>query len=361
MFTIDDLTVTFMKTYQKSVSDSAVLPIILRDPAYLGSVIKTGEERRLRNSKKQRIPVPRFCIFSVTWKCNLSCTGCYAKCYSSKGTLTLSDIDKIARHASDLGSFIFIIAGGEPLTIPNLIGTLSKIDTALFFVFTNGTLLTEEILNQMEEARNIIPTLSIEGDSKSTDSRRGAGVSGKIDAAMKKLDSRKIGFGFSAMATHKNLREIVSREWLDAVWKSGARFGFIIDYIPFKNDLDPSLVLTKEDMVYKKTALLERNKEGKPLLTNFPPDEYGGDSCQAAGKGFIHINADGFVEPCPFCHYAADNLKKKSLEAVLGSPFFSAIRSEISEIPFNGTCLLFEHDRKVNEIANKTNAHKTDA
>jgi len=48
-------------------------------------------------------------------------------------------------------------------------------------------------------------------------------------------------------------------------------------------------------------------------VINFPPAEYDWGGCQAAGKGFLHINADGWVEPCPFSHFASDNLMEKPL------------------------------------------------
>jgi len=42
---------------------------------------------------------------------------------------------------------------------------------------------------------------------------------------------------------------------------------------------------------------------------------------------YFHINAQGDVEPCVFCHFASDNIKGKSLLEVLDSPFFREIRS----------------------------------
>jgi hypothetical protein len=47
----------------------------------------------------------------------------------------------------------------------------------------------------------------------------------------------------------------------------------------------------------------------------------------AGGKMYFHINAQGDVEPCVFCHFASDNIKGKSLLEVLDSPFFREIRS----------------------------------
>jgi len=360
MTTIEEITSSFVKTYQNVIGNHDKIPLILNDPQYLAKLIDCGEKRRLQNSDKFNTPVPRFCIFSVTWKCNLKCIGCYAKSYSSSGSLTVEDVYSIANQVSDFGCFIFIIAGGEPLTIPNLVETLAKVEGGLFFIFTNGTLITDKIVNQLRNTKNIIPIISIEGDSDFTNYRRGAGVSDKISNAMKVLFDSQIGFGFSAMATHKNLKQVTSREWFEEIWSYGARFGFIIDYIPFQTDLDSSLILTQEDMEFKKNELLCRNTEAKPLVINFPPDEYGEDGCQAAGKGFIHINADGFVEPCPFSHYASDNIKNKKIETILISPFFSEIRKRFNKEKFNGTCLLFEHDKVVGEIASLTNAIKTD-
>ena len=41
---------------------------------------------------------------------------------------------------------------------------------------------------------------------------------------------------------------------------------------------------------------------------------------------YFHINAQGDVEPCVFCHFASDNIQGKSLLEVLDSPFFREIR-----------------------------------
>ena len=287
------------------------------------------KKESFKNSKKFNIPIPRFCIFSVTWECNLDCVGCYAKDYTSNGSLNIVEINIIANQVSDLGCFVSIIAGGEPMMVPNLISTLSEIKSSLFLLFTNGTLINENVIDQFKKTKNILPIISIEGDANCTDERRGNGVSEKILESMRMLDDSQVGFGFSAMATHKNLNRIISRDWLDEQWEHGARFGFIIDYIPFKNGLDASLILQKKIWFKKRLKIGKRNNEAKPLLFNLPPDEYNGDGCQSAGKGLIHINADGFVEPSHFLIIPAGNIKEKRLEEILASQFFKEIRNKI--------------------------------
>ena len=49
-------------------------------------------------------------------------------------------------------------------------------------------------------------------------------------------------------------------------------------------------------------------------------------ACPAA-SGRFHITANGDVEPCMFCHFAADNISGKTIPAVMDSEFFQTIRT----------------------------------
>ena len=57
-------------------------------------------------------------------------------------------------------------------------------------------------------------------------------------------------------------------------------------------------------------------------------EEHGG--CLAAGRGFIHINARGDVEPCPFAPFSDANLRDMPLERALRSPFLATMRAHRS-------------------------------
>jgi len=75
----------------------------------------------------------------------------------------------------------------------------------------------------------------------------------------------------------------------------------------------------------------------------------------------IHINADGYVEPCPFCHYAADSVHEKSLPEILASPFFTELRARLDHLPNpRSECLLSTHLDHVRGIAGKTGAFSTE-
>ena len=326
---------------------------IFADPDEMTKLVVAGELRREASEKEHGCPVPRFCILSVTWRCNLDCKGCYASNYSRGSEMPLETIERVLREAIDLGSYVFIIVGGEPLMVPGLIETLGNLTAGVFFLFTNGTLMNESHAEALGEAPNVFPIFSTEGTDEHTDSRRGDGVGRKVRDAMALLKARDMAFGVAAMVTPGNLSEVTSRKWFDRIWDLGVRFAFLIDYVPCGDEPDESLILSDRDMARKKDALDARWSEAKPLAMNFPPDEYAdGEPCQAAGFGMVHINADGNVEPCPFSHYAVDNVTETPLAKILGGEFLTRIRENICTLP-NPTksCLLNQHPEKVAALA----------
>ena len=202
-----------------------------------------------------------------------------------------------------------------------------------------------------------MPVISIDGEKCYTDLRRGEGVNRKVTEVMVQLKENTVPFGFSTMITHENLRDATSRQWVDGLWKQGARFGFFTDYIPFEKNLKKSFVLTDEDRDYKDKALEKRNKEAKPPVFNLPSDEYSDGQCIAAGKGLIHINADGYVEPCPYSHFAADNIREKTIQEILQSKFLKEMRKLTDSLDNpKKECMLFSHKKEVEKVAKQTGA-----
>jgi MoaA/NifB/PqqE/SkfB family radical SAM enzyme len=324
-------------------------------------IVLRGEKKRLQNQEEHHVPVPYACILSVTWRCNLKCIGCYAKHYPATHQLKLREIQNLLEQAESLGIYIFVIVGGEPLLLPGIVETLSQSKKILFFFFTNGTLIDHGKLMLIKRAKNIVPIISVEGSDFSTELRRGPGMGEMIGRTLSLFKKHKMVFGFSTMITHKNIREVLSVPWLHSLWAYGARFGFIIDYIPFPRTLDESLVLTSEDSQYKREMIRALNVSSRVTLFNFPEDEYRQAGCKSAGNGFIHVNANGYVEPCPFSHYAADNIRDKTLLEILNSDFFGRLRNAFQDREnTQKTCMLFYNENLVREIADGTQAFSTE-
>ena len=82
--------------------------------------------------------------------------------------------------------------------------------------------------------------------------------------------------------------------------------------------------------------------------------------CISGGRKYFHINAQGDVEPCVFCHFALHNIKDTSLKEALNSPLFQAIRLEqpIHENLLR-PCLLVDQPELGRRLALETGAYFT--
>jgi hypothetical protein len=88
--------------------------------------------------------------------------------------------------------------------------------------------------------------------------------------------------------------------------------------------------------------------------------EYVG-GCIAGGRRYLHINANGDVDPCVFIHYSDSNIRQKTLLEALRSPMFMAYHDGQ---PFNENmlrpCPMLENPEKLRAMVNKAGAHSTD-
>ena len=78
------------------------------------------------------------------------------------------------------------------------------------------------------------------------------------------------------------------------------------------------------------------------LFIAVPGDEEEIGGCLSAGRGFIHISAEGDVEPCPFAPYSDANLRDLSLKDALQSEFLRNIRQNHAQLSeTEGGCALW--------------------
>ena len=177
----------------------------------LWKIIK-AENKRKQNEKKHSIKIPPVCIVSVTNHCNLQCMGCEAINHSGTDELSRADLEKAISEAIELGIYLFVIAGGEPLFVKDLIEILRAYPQAIFLVFTNGLLLNQNHISTFKKSRHLIPILSFEGNEYYNDARRGKGNGAKIKLSLQLLQQNKLIYGFSTMAVPQNLDYIISKE-----------------------------------------------------------------------------------------------------------------------------------------------------
>ncbi|MCH5287508.1 MAG: radical SAM protein [Christensenellaceae bacterium] len=301
--------------------------------------------------------IPPFLIASITSLCNLHCAGCYARsldtCVDGVPTeqMTGDDWLRVFTEARELGIGFILLAGGEPMVRRDVLEAAGQVPEILFPIFTNGTLMTGDMLNLLERRRNLAPVMSIEGGETETDRRRGKGVWAQVSEAMAQMRRRHILFGASVTVTTENLAEVTSEAFLRGIAGMGCKAVVFVEYVPTEDGTD-SLALDDagRETLARKLDLL-RQQEDLPLMISFPGDEKNSGGCLAAGRGFFHINSHGGAEPCPFSPYSDFNVKEHSLREALQSKLFRALRDEgLLMEEHDGGCVLFRQRRQVEAL-----------
>jgi MoaA/NifB/PqqE/SkfB family radical SAM enzyme len=317
---------------------------------------------KLRSNFQMRTGVepPTLIVISPMMRCNLRCAGCYAGEYSRSDDMPKELFDRILQEAKEMGIFFVTILGGEPFLSQDVIDMLEKHNDIYFQVYTNGTLIDQEMAHYLSNIGNVFPSISVEGFEKETDERRGKGTFQKILRAMKFLREAGVLFGFSATVTRQNNELIVSDEFIRFYMEQGCFLGWYFQYIPVGRGPSMDLVPTPEQRIYRLRKIREARRRYPILLADFWNDGPLSGGCLAGGSSYLHITARGDVEPCVFAHFAVDNIHNKTLTEVLQSDFFNAIKERQ---PFSENllrpCMIIDAPEILRELVFKYGARPT--
>jgi MoaA/NifB/PqqE/SkfB family radical SAM enzyme len=266
--------------------------------------------------------------------------------------LELSDakLQSVVAEAAALGVSFFVIAGGEPFMREELLAIAERFPRIVFLVFTNGVLLDDAMVERLARLKNVVPLLSLEGSAAQTDQRRGQGTYQLLTDAMGRLRRRRLFFGCSLTLTSRNFSTIFSDEYVAGLTAAGCRFFLFADYTPVEQGTeDWVLSVTQRDQV--KSRVRELRRKHKALFVAVPWDEQEAGGCLSAGRGFVHINASGEVEPCPFAPYSDADINQISLLEALKSPLLARLREMPELVEYEGGgCELWQHRAEVERV-----------
>lgn len=325
-----------------------------------GSLI--GYQKQKANKEKYNCNIPWAILMDPTSACNLKCTGCWAAEYGNHMNLTYEEMSDVVRQGKELGTYVYLFTGGEPLVRKNdIIRLCDEHPDCVFSTFTNGTLIDEAFADEILRVKNFIPAISIEGFEEATDGRRGQGTYQKIMKAMTILKNKKLPFGISCCYTSANAENIGNEEYFDYMIELGAKFAWFFTYMPVGKGAVTELMATAEqrEMMYHK---IREYRKTKSLFTvDFWNDgEYVG-GCIAGGRSYLHINANGDIEPCAFIHYSDSNIREKTLLEAYQSPLFMGYHDNQ---PWNKNmlrpCPVLDNPGRLTEVVDKSGAKSTD-
>ena len=352
----------FSKVLNKSlrVFFRDALKTAFTDPSQVVFFMKTinwqkQAEKIRQNWEKRGVHVPPVLIFSVTSKCNLHCKGCYHQTLRPTASSDLSDerLKRAFEEAKELGISFIVLAGGEPLMREETLSIPAEYPEIMFLMFTNGLLVNDKVLEKLGEKRNVVPLLSLEGYQTDTDDRRGKGVYEMLQKSIDMFKKKGIFWGTSLTITRNNFDEITNEEFIEKLVKAGCKLFMLVEYTPVEEGTENwALTQPQRTELLRKRNIFRRKHRAVFIALPWDEEEIGG--CLSAGRGFIHISADGNVEPCPFIPYSDTNIKNCSLKEALQSKMLKTIRDNHEELEETHGCALWEKRQWVQRLADKT-------
>ena len=305
-------------------------------------------------------------VLEPTDRCNLNCPGCYAKSTRDGCDLPYERMVEIVEQVIDMGVTLITISGGEPFLRERADRTLSRLGERFsdrgFLIYTNGTMIDEEVADRLAKVGNVFPAISVEGFEHETNARRGKGIYQQNREARRLLAERGVMCGFSATVTSRNAESICTDEFLDLRIAEGDMFGWFFLLQPIGRSPRIDLMVTADQRALLRETVFRWRQEDRPIfLGDFWNDGPLVGGCIAGGRYYFHIYANGDISPCVFapvtCGNILDIVQGRSPYASLKDfvqrhPVFRAFREQQDHITDRARpCLLIVHPEVIRRIA----------
>lgn len=309
--------------------------------------------RKFHKRKKNGLLFPAFQFISVTNDCNLSCQGCWVTTNGPADYMQPDKINSIIEAGKRQGSYFYGILGGEPLMHKQLHSVFRNHPDSYFQLFTNGTLFTKSLAANLRESANVTPLISLEGDELAADVRRGGhGIYNRTLEAIRTSVSEGLITGVAVSVCKSNIGMALSDDFIKMLHDIGVLYVWYYIYRPAGSNPNYELVLNIDEITRLRNFLVD----GRSTLPMILIDSYwrsdGKPFCPAADGLSHHINASGYIEPCPVVQIARENVTAGNVEYIYeNSAFLRDFRKEIN-VKTNG-CVLMEDPSWIKYFAEK--------
>lgn len=270
----------------------------------------------------QRVPLS--VSFEVTMRCNLRCQHCYVPLAQRRAVqadeLSLPEIQRIFGEMAQAGTLWLLLTGGEPFLRPDFlqIYDLAKRYGFIITVFTNATLITEEIADHLSEYRPFAVEVSLYGATEQT-YEKVTGVKGSYKRCMQgieRLMARKLPLSLKSVLMTLNQDEILQMKrftedlGMQFYYDPGIMAGIDGSRDPLQFRLLPENVIEMEGQDPDKTSAWPQIFETMQREFESVPDLY---YCNAGRTGF-HLDAFGKMSLCLTARQPAYDLRQGSFK-----------------------------------------------
>ena len=302
---------------------------------------------------------PAFHFISVTDDCNLNCQGCWVTGKKKNARMEPEQLDRIISETKAKGSYFFGILGGEPLLYKPLFDVFRKHSDCYFQLFTNGTLLTPKVAEELRKISNVSPLISFEGDEQVADVRRGgSNVYRRTTEAIENATNAGLITGVAMSVCKSNLDLALSPDFIDSLIHKNVAYLWYYIYRPVGESPTLELALDKDEIQRLRNYMVEARSKYDIAIIDAYWDENGNGLCPAASGLSHHINASGYIEPCPVIQFATDRVNGKPLDEVYSSSVF--LKELKQEIPKKTSgCIIMEDPQWLVDFVEKHDAADT--
>ena len=302
---------------------------------------------------------PAFHFISVTDDCNLRCQGCWVTGKSKNNRLDPGQLHQIIEETKAKGSYFFGILGGEPLLYKPLFEVFRRHPDCYFQLFTNGTMLTHEVAEKLRKAGNVTPLISFEGGEEVADVRRGGeNIYYRTYEAIEHATSGGLVTGVAMSVCKSNFELALSSEFVQSLIDKNVVYLWYYIYRPVGENPEIQLALSREEIQQLRQFMVDARTKFDIAIIDAYWDEEGNGLCPAATGLSHHINASGYIEPCPVIQFAADKTGEIPLDEIYrNSAFLKGLRTEIPRKTQG--CVVMEEPGWVVDFSEKYHAINT--
>ena len=279
---------------------------------------------------------PAFHFISVTDDCNLNCQGCWVTGKKKNTRMSPEMLNQIIDETKAKGSYFFGILGGEPLLYKPLFDVFRKHPDCYFQLFTNGTLLTAETAEELRKIANVTPLISFEGDENVADVRRGGfDVFRRTVQAVENATNSGLITGVAMSVCKSNIQLALSDEFVNSLITKNVAYLWYYIYRPVGENATPELALSIAEIQQLRKFMVDARSKFDIAIIDAYWDHDGNGLCPAASGLSHHINASGYIEPCPVIQFATDRVGEKPLDSIYReSAFLKELKLEIPKKNF---------------------------
>ena len=263
-----------------------------------------------------RRKVVRKAEFGVTFDCQCDCGKCSSeRMKNPKGNkLTLEEIKQTAEEIISLGAIQVNFTGGEPLLEKDLVRIIKyfKPYKTIITINTNGVLLNEKKIDELEKARVDIIKISIDSPlPQEHDKSRGyKGCFESAVSALRYLKKKKNILGqISTVCVKENLNSFRIWKLIAMAKEYNALLGLTIPTVSGRWSGNENILIGDRE----KDILGEIIKF--PQVIRDTDEGYLRSNCPASSEEF-YLTCYGDIIPCPLIQIAFGNVRQETVKAI---------------------------------------------